>query len=100
MISNKARQIFTDTYTVCRIHIKDWGFETNPDGKAIGFGNVHTEDVICQRTINDMRKLVDTEKKMLKLEHTIGHADDFTTLCEQALQMVETTIDNAEALIK
>lgn len=99
MVSNKARQIFEDTYTACRVHIKDWGIEYNPSGKAVGFNNVHTEEVVCQRTINDMRKLVETEKKMLKFEREFGRNDDYTTVCENALMMVESTIDNAEKLM-
>lgn len=100
MKQTKAQKIFTDTYTECRIHIKDWGLERDQNGKAIGFNRLSTEEVVCTRTCNAVENLINTEKKMLKFDHEIGIANDWTALCEQALEMVESTLNNQRESIK
>ena len=100
MKQTKAQKIFTDTYAECRIHIKDWGFERNQNGKAIGFNRLYTEEVVSTRTCNAIEKLIYGEKKMLEFDHEIGIADDWTALCEQALEMVESTLENQRESLK
>ncbi len=95
----KAERIFNDTYTECRIHIKDWGFERNPNGEAIGFNGMCTEEVMSNRTCNAIENLIRTEKKMLQFDHDLGTADDWTELCEHALEMVESTLENQRRAI-
>lgn len=94
MKRTKAEEIFTDTYAECRHHIKVWGFERNPNGKAIGFNRLYTEEEVSTRTCNAVAKLIESEGKRLAFMHKYGMADDFTTLEEQALEMVESTLEN------
>ena len=92
----KAEKIFTDTYTACRIHIKDWDIEYNPDGSAVGFNNLITECAICTRTINDVQKLYDAECKKLAIAEKYDFGDsDYRIIKRKALLMVQSTINNA-----
>ena len=97
MKMTKAQRIFQDTYTACRIHIKDWGFEKNPDGKAVGFWSLDTEEPVYARTLNEIDKLIDSNMKMVEFDRKYGFEDDWTDLCDEALQMVRSTVENVRA---
>lgn len=94
----KAQRIFQNTWTECRIHIKDWGMEYNPDGTAIGFNNLVTEEPTNTRTFNAIEKEIEKAERLMKVDHELGIADDWTKLCEDALKMVRATLQNARDL--
>lgn len=94
----KAQRIFQNTWTECRIHIKEWGMEYNPDGTAIGFNNLITEDPTSTRTFNAIEKEIEKAEHLMAVDHDLGIADDWTKLCEDALKMVRSTLKNARAL--
>ena len=100
MKMTKAQKIFQDTWTECRIHIKDWGMKYNPDGTAVGFCNMDTEEVMSARTFNAIEKEIEKAEHMMKMDHELGIADDWTKLCEDALKMVRSTLKNARELTK
>ena len=89
----KAEKIFNDTYSECRIHIKDWGFEMNPDGKPASFNRLHTKEPVSTRTFNAVQKLIDSEKRMIAFDKEMGYDPDYTDLLEKALMMVQVTLD-------
>lgn len=89
----KAERIFTNTYIDCRIHIKDWGYEEN-----VGFNQLSQDDneTVCTRTFNAIAKCIDAERKRIVLAEkydVINH--EKATFYNQALDMVQTTLDNA-----
>lgn len=94
----KADRIFQDTYSECRNHIRAWGMEYNPDGSAIGFCNLCSEEVMSTRTFNAIEKLINSEARRLEFDHKFGLADERTELNENALAMVRTTLKNAREL--
>lgn len=98
MKMTKAQKIFQDTWTECRLHIKDWGMQYNPDGTAIGFNNMDTDEPMCTRTFNAIEKEIDKAERLTKVDYEIGIADDWTKLCEDSLKMVRSTLKNAREL--
>ena len=97
----KAAKIFQDTYTECRIHIKAWGIEFNPNGKAVGFTGVITDQPICTRTLNEIQRLLDAESRQIDIAEKYGAGDpDYRVIKRDALKMVQSTIDNSRASLK
>ncbi|MBQ3405670.1 MAG: hypothetical protein IJH11_00290 [Lachnospiraceae bacterium] len=94
----KADRIFQSNYSECRLHIQAWGMEYNPDGTAVGFCNLGTEEVMSPRTFNAIEKLINAEAHRLALEHELGIADERTELNENAIAMMRTTLQNARDL--
>lgn len=90
----KAERIFKDTYAECRRHAKRWGIDRNPDGTAIGFCRLATEEVTCIRTWNEIQRLIDKEHSMIELDKELLGIDERTELCEYALEMVQSTLNN------
>lgn len=87
----KSEKIFKDTYTECRAYIRNWGVELNPDGSSIGFNFLITEEVVCNRTCNDVQKLLDKELRIVAIEEKYGF--DRSTQ-KSALNMVQATLNN------
>lgn len=71
----KAERIFNSTWYECLDHAKSWGREYNPDGRAIGYGSLVTEEVVCTRTLNDVQKCIDRRKRELDLNEKYGMYD-------------------------
>lgn len=91
----KAERIFKDTYTECRIHAKAWGKQYNPDGSAVGFSGLITEEVTCKRTWNAIQKRIESEKKVLEFDKKYGILDkERLDLLEYAIEMVQSTLNN------
>lgn len=91
----KADKIFEDTYRACRLHAKAWGKEYNPDGSAVGFSGLITEDVTSRRTWNAIQKRIDSERKNLELDKQFGMMEQFSLdRLEYALDMVQSTLNN------
>lgn len=93
----KAEKMFINNRHECTKHIMAWGYETNPDGTAIGFNTIATNDFdhICTRTLNAVEKLVENDRKRNALNLKYGIIDDETyDLRIKALNMVEATVKN------
>lgn len=93
----KAQRIFKDTYTMCRCHIKTWGFARNADGTAIGFNNLVTRDdeTTYKRTWNEIRNLIEAERRQLDryAKYKVIEVERLELL-SFALEMVESTLNN------
>lgn len=93
----KAQKIFNSTRFECKKSIDVWGYEVNPNGKAVGFNRVITEEAVCTRTLNELDKILARARKDVELDMKLGI---FTT--EKAekerniLNMVESTIENTK----
>ena len=89
----KAERIFRDTYTDCRIFVEAWG-ETNER-----FAGVSCKDSesVCKRTLNAMRKFLESERKSIKHSAKLGIiTDERKNFLQLALDMVERTIQVEE----
>lgn len=97
----KAEKIFKDTYTECRLHVKAWGLEYNPNGKAVGFTGVITEEPVCNRTLNEIQKYIDSENYKLDCYDRMGVGDkEKHDFWRDALKMVQSTVDNSRDSIR
>ena len=70
----KAKRIFLKTRFECTQLFKNYGFNYNPNGKPVSFdGLIYDEnDIIYVRTINDIQKIVDKEKKNAQFDLKIS----------------------------
>lgn len=94
----KAERIFRETRTDCLIAIDKFGYETNPNGKSIGFNTVTIRDseIICMRTINALTAILRNRQKHLSRDLMEGFiSQERFTQETQVLNMVESTIDNS-----
>ena len=93
----KAERIFKNTRWECKKHIEAWGYETNPNGKSVGFTSLICDDNerICKRTVNAVSAILASERKRneLNLRYDIITEDKFRKT-EQILNMVDSTIEN------
>ena len=91
----KAEKIFKDTYYECLQDIRAWGIRYNPNGKAVGFTGLITEEVVSIRTCNDFRKYMDAESKRIDMtiKYGVRTAEEMQER-RDALVMVEATLDN------
>lgn len=100
----KAEKIFEDTFTACRIHVRDFGLEFNPNGEAIGFNGLITEDVVCTRTVNAVQKLVDSKLREWDIFDKYDTNGDEgrarRDFWRQAMKMVQSTINNERKSLK
>lgn len=91
----KAERIYRATKAACRRQIEAFGYEENPNGMAVGFNFVNTEEVVCARTLNEMCKLIKSDYSLLKTSYKLGVVDNEEyERRTQILQMVEATIFN------
>ena len=93
--TNKARKIFEDTYMECRLHVKNWGELRQPDGRAVGFNSLITNEVTCKRTWNAIQALIDRESNNLDLEERLDVLrPERLKVLRFALEMVQETLNN------
>lgn len=96
----KAQEIFQATRFECGKSMKAWGYEVNPDGRAVGFNFVHTDKAVSPRTLNNMEKILQSERTALKLSLKYGVIDKRKfELRNKELDMVESTIHNTRKAI-
>ena len=68
MKKTNAERIFEDTRWECRKHIARHGFERNPDGQAVGFIGLTTDDEsVSIRTLNAVQKFINAELEVLEM---------------------------------
>ena len=98
----KAERIYNATRYECKKHIEDWGYQTNPDGTAIGYGTVISNDdeCVCARTLNAIEKILNNKRSWEAQFLATGiHSAERFEQETQILNMIETTIrNNREAL--
>lgn len=98
----KAEQMFRANRIECERHIERWGYETNKDGKAIGFNTVCQSefDTYSTRTLNDIMKFVEADRKRIELSFKYGVYDkkkyEFKM---QALNMIESTVEHSRKVL-
>lgn len=97
----KAERIYRSTRIECKNQIKTFGLDFNPNGKAVGFCNLITEESISMRTINAVEKELEKDKK----DTAIAYKLDVITqkqLNERAKVwlMIESTIANARESLR
>lgn len=94
----KAERIYSKTRYECKQHIETWGYETNPNGKSVGFTSLIYEDNerICKRTVNAVNDILSKERKRneLNLKYQIINKEEYRK-AEQIMNMIESTIENA-----
>lgn len=100
MKESKAERIYRKTRYACRKHIETWGLDFNPNGKAVGFNNLDTDEVISTRTINAV------EKELIKDKNNTSMAYKLNVISQEELNeraktwlMIESTIENARKVI-
>lgn len=94
----KAQKIFNTTRFECKKSIDVWGYEVNPNGKAVGFNRVITEEAVCTRTLNELDKMLARARKDVEIDVKLGvWTEERAEKERQILNMVETTIDNTRA---
>ena len=88
----KAERIFNETRWMCKSHINNWGYEEN-----VGFNSIGGEEVVHQRTLNDLRKVLAKRFYEVKMNEKYGIGTPEQRELEiKVLKMVETTINNRE----
>ncbi len=94
----KAERIYKDTRYECMKHIENWGLERDNNGKIVGFNKVALKDneSISTRTINDLRKCLEADRKQIMRWLTMGiiNGDEYAKRL-YAAAMVEQTINNS-----
>ena len=94
----KAERIYKDTRWECMRHIENFGLGRDENGKIIGFNSVALKDneSISTRTINDLRKCLEADRKQIMRWLTMGliNGDEYAKRLEVAA-MVEQTINNS-----
>lgn len=94
----KAERIYKDTRYECMRHIEAFGLGRDDKGKIIGFTNVALKDneSISTRTINDLRKCLEADRKQIMrwLMNGLIDGDEYALRLETAA-MVEQTINNS-----
>lgn len=98
----KAEKIFANTRFACVRHIRDWGYQENPNGSAVGFNFVHNDGIgtVCIRTLNDMSKLLASRRSSSRISLKLGviNNDEYETE-SRVLNMVESTIANSRQVL-
>lgn len=93
----KAERIFKATYYDCARHIETWGYEINPNGKAVGFNGLicNDTDIIYTRTLNAVGRQLERARSEVAifLKHNIINNDEAKNR-NQVLNMVESTLNN------
>ena len=97
MKMTKAERIFRDTYIACIVHVKRWGFETNPDGRPVGFTSLSTEETetTSRRTWTAIHKCIEKEREIIDMmvDYNVISADE-AKIKRSALDMVQVTLEN------
>lgn len=97
----KAERIYKSTRFECKHHISVFGLDFNPNGKAVGFNNLITEEAISVRTINAVEKELEKDKKDTAIAYKLEVITQ-EQLNERAKTwlMIESTIANARESLK
>lgn len=94
MKKTKAERIFEATRWECKKHYEHWGLERNPDGQAVGFNGLITDDEsVCTRTFNAVQKFIDQRVRLRKEFQEVLGTDESAEL--EVLEMVQATLNNA-----
>lgn len=92
----KAEKIFRDTLYTCRRDVESWGFETNPNGRPIGYSRVICDCALCRRTFNAIQKSIDSYKRTLELHKKYGIISEERYKEELfVLDKVQVTLENS-----
>lgn len=91
----KAKVIFYKNKRECSKHIETWGYNTNPNGSAVGFSSLFIDKSISKKTINTLVEILNREKKLIDIKFRAGaiSADRLEKEAKE-LNMVESTIHN------
>jgi hypothetical protein len=85
----KAEKIFKDTKYSCKKHIEAWGFDN------AGFTRMSTEEVVYQKTANEIKKIIEKEYKNILIDSELGIITEEEARKEaQIIKMVELTLEN------
>ena len=85
----KAERIYKATKHSCRKHIETWGFDN------VGFNRMNTEELIYKRTLNEINKLIYSDKVLIKLSLKYGIITKEEAIIDsQIIKMVELTLAN------
>lgn len=91
----KAERLFKKNYYACKRHVEYHGFN------GIGFATLECEDddLLPTRTLNDIQKYIDSERKHLErcIQFGVGENIEFKM---QALEMLQITLDNQRKVNK
>ena len=93
----KAERIFWETYVECKDLRERHGFQRNPNGEAVGYNTLCTEETFCARTISAVQKELDTRLSWIRFDKRHGIPVDPAK--EEVLEMVQATINNARRAI-
>lgn len=83
----KAEKLFNENFKLCRKHVRDHGFEN------IGYASLEDNgEKITTRTINDVQKLIDKERKDIERSKKLGV--EISKAKENGLEMLQITLNN------
>ena len=100
MKQTKAHRIYVATRVACKKNIEAFGLQMNPNGKAVGWNNLVTEEAISPRTINAVEKEMQCHKKDVEIGYKLGiYTDEEVAELNKIWMMIESTIENARAVI-
>ena len=100
MKQTKAHKIYVATRVACEKNIKAFGLQMNPNGKAVVWNNLITEESISTRTINAVEKEMQCHKKDVEIGYRLGvYSDEEIAELKKMWMMVEITIENARSVI-
>lgn len=90
MKQTKAQRLFHKNFAACLRYVERWGFE------GIGFTGVDCEEneTVPTRTCNDIQKLIDVRRKHYEACENHGITVENLETKEQALEMLQITLDN------
>ena len=96
----KAEKIFNSAYAECRVYAKKNGTKRREDGSASGFNSIINEGTISVRTLNEVQKLINSEKKNIAVCAELGMLDaDMLKVKDYAIDMVQATLDNTRKVL-
>lgn len=97
----KAEKIYKDTRYECRKHIETWGYKINPNGTAIGYNGLITEELTPTRTLNEITKILERKRKGITIDLKLNVLTQEEAEKEtQILNMIETTLNNQKRKYK
>lgn len=91
----KADRIFIETYKECFYHFSRFGYEFNPDGKAIGFTGLITNETTSTRTYNAIQKIIDKKIALTNTDFELSVITENELKKElYVLDIVQSTLNN------
>ena len=91
----KGERIFNATRYECKKHIERWGYKVNPDGSAVGFNGLITEEPVCCRTKHNVRTYLDKARRDIDRYLKIGvYTKERAEKEHNILNMVESSLNN------